>query len=170
MIDKNFVEAYIEECIDQDILNPKDICEKVINEKEEISQELKRADKLRLKIKNLEQVLKHFGHESIKRKRSKKAIVINPNLAASDIEPSYMELIVGICDYVESNKPVTPRNIMNEVGTLEDNTDVYIAIKWLCENGILKRNDDRSLEPGDKWSDRPRESKDEAVSGVTKCG
>jgi len=159
---KDFVEAYIEECIDQNIANPKDICERVINEKEVIFQELRRQDKLRLKAKNLDQVLKHFGHESIKRKRRKKVIVINPNLAASEIEPSYMELIVGICDYVEKiNKPVTPRNIMNEVGTLEDNTDVYIAIKWLCENGILKRNDDRSLEPGEKWSDRPRESNEE---------
>jgi hypothetical protein len=165
MVDnKDFVEAYIEECIDQNIASPKDICERVVNEKEIIFQELRRQDKLRLKAKNLDQILKHFGHESIKRKRRKKTIVINPNLAVADIEPSYMELIVGICDYVEKiNKPVTPRNIMNEVGTLEDNTDVYIAIKWLCENGILKRNDDRSLESGEKWADRPKENKDEAA-------
>jgi hypothetical protein len=153
-----FVEEFISQCVDEDIASPKDICAKAVKRVDEITEALKGHNALRVELRNLNKVLRHFNHDSVKRKRKKRTPAINPNLATSDMEPSFIEQLAQICSFVDSSDdPVTPRNIMDGVGDIEEHTEVYVAIKWLCENGILKRNEDRSLIKGEKWDERPTE-------------
>ncbi len=152
----NFVEEFLSDCIDNDIVSPKEICDKVVKRSGEITDILKAQNNLRVELKNLNKVLRHFGHDSVKRKRKKKVQTVNPNASVADLDQAFIEQIVKICNFVnETSSSVTPRSIMDAVGNLEADSEVYVAIKWLCENGILYKNDDRSLEKGERWDTRP---------------
>jgi hypothetical protein len=162
--DQDYVEFFMESCIDKGIQSPKDICDKALSRMNEIRTELEKENKLRIELRNLSKVLRHFGVQDTKRKRRKRSVISTASIIA-DMDPSYIDLIVDICDFIDKSPQdtMTPRKIMNNVGSLEDNSDVYLAIKWLCDNGVLTRAEDRSLLPGEKWAERPTEKKKEAV-------
>lgn len=156
MSDIKFVENFISDCIEGDIVSPNEMCNKALKRVEEISSVLNSHNVLRAELKNLTSVLRHFGHESVKRKRRKKVQIINTNTSLVDLDQEFINQIIDICFFVDNTEgSVTPRKIMDGVGDLEASSEVYVAIKWLCENGILKKNQDRSLEKGDLWNDRP---------------
>lgn len=165
MSEEEFIELFIEKCIDNDVSSHKGICDEALKRINEIRLIIDKENKLRLELKNLERVLRYLGYQEAKSKRKKKVINNGGSLFSND--PSYINLIGSICNFIEtSDEKVTPRTIMNNVGDLEDNTNVYMAIKWLCDNGILTRTDDRLLVPGEKWEDRPTgESKEFRNSG-----
>lgn len=161
----DFVEQYISDCIEDGVNSPKDICHHVLKEIAEVDKILAQQNQLRTKRANLQKVLRNFNHESLKKPR-KNTILVNPDVADEDLDPSYKNLLVNVCDFIkESSRPVMPREIMDSM-MMQNVVDcdyvddkqrcVYMSIKWLLDKGIVSRNDtDRSIFPGENWNHRP---------------
>ena len=157
---EDFVESYITSCVEEGAATPKQICDRALAAIAEIDKELATANGLRAKKKQLNAVLRNFEHESVRRhKRSSNAV-----LASDDLEfeqnPLYVEYATKIYDLMEKqNGSITPREIMDSIGGLEQNQLVYMVIKSLCDKGVLTRNEDRSLVKGENWENRIKEAR-----------
>lgn len=150
MQEDNFIEEYINSCVTLGVVSPKKICEKVLEELDIINKELATSNDLRIKRKNLINILKSFEHESVQ-KFKKTNNILNESIDSDN--PSYKEYLINICSFIEKKeKNVSKREIMDHVGGLEQNQIVYMAIKWLCDRGILITNEDRTLSKGENWN------------------
>lgn len=155
-MDDNFVAEYITDCAKNGVASPPEICEKAKEEIKNIDQKILEINSLRMRKKNLLDVLKSFGHDSTKRPRKNVVpSVIGPS-ANEEMNPEFLQYIKGICKTVEEkSRSVSPREIMDSIGGLEHNQIVYLSIKWLCDKGILTRKEDRTLTKGVNWNTRP---------------
>jgi len=162
----DFVEKYISDCIDHGICSPKEMCDHALNRIDEIDEELMVQNTLRKEKNHLQMVLRTFNHESSKKPRKSRVPIINPDVAETDLEPSYINLLSSICDFIKASKrSVMPREIMDrmlrdnkvEHGNVDDKQRcIYMSIKWLLDKGMVNRDDtDRSISPGKNWKDRP---------------
>ena len=153
MENDNFIEEYINNCVSLGIASPKKICEKVLEEIDIVDKELATSNDLRIKRKNLIGILRSFEHESIQ-KFKKSNNILNESIDSDN--PSYKEYLINICSFIEKkDKNISKREIMDHVGGLEQNQIVYMAIKWLCDRGVLVTNEDRTLSKGEQWDSRP---------------
>jgi hypothetical protein len=156
---ETFVEDFIEECISKGIKSQKDICNAALLKMQEIDRRLRSSNQLRIEFKNLKQVLKELGHESIKKPRINEEIQTNGDIG--EIENSaYLAIMINICNFVNNaNKnTITSREIVNAVGSMENDQEIYICIKNLYDNGILTRYGDkeRYVIKGPSWESRPQ--------------
>lgn len=160
----DFIEKFISDCVNDGKSSPKDICSEALKQISKVELEIAESNKLFIQKRNLIAVLKNFDHESVRRGRKSSSIFVNDDLSNIDKDPSYKEFLLKICDLVEhkivnlSCSSVTKREIMDLMGGPEKNQIVYIAIKWLCDKGILITNEDRSLNVGPNWINRPKGS------------
>jgi hypothetical protein len=166
MSSEDFLNEYINTCISEGTSSPKDICQKALNEIQELNKQIAEANALRIKVKNLHFVLRNFNHESTRKQRRNNIVTAMNNTLNNNIEDiSYKALIINICEYFENiEESVTPRVIMDTLCGVEQNAAVYMAIKWLCDRGILTRNEDRTLNKGLNWEMRPMNEILEQVS------
>lgn len=156
----DFVEEYISICIDNGISNSKLICNEAIKEMEEIDIKIREANSLRIRYKNLKQVLKNFNHPSVRKNRTNDfAAVLNET---GDIKDSaYYNYMIKICEFIDDDSmSYTSRDIINSISGIENSTEIYICIKDLSDKGIIARDEseDRYIIKGPKWDDRPMES------------
>ncbi len=151
---ENFMEKYINDCVALGISSPKNICDKVLEDIDGVDKELAVSNDLRIKRKNLISILKSFDHDSVK-KFKKSADILNALIDSEN--PSYKEYLINICSFIEKKNEdtISKREIMDHVGW-DQNQIVYMAIKWLCDRGILITNEDRSISKGESWSSRPQ--------------
>lgn len=159
MSSENFVEDFIEECISKGIKSQKDICDTALLKMQEIDKKLRDSNQLRIDFKNLKQVLKELGHESIKKPRVNEEIKTNGDIG--EIENSaYLTIMVNICNFINNSTQdfITSREIVNAVGSMENDQEIYICIKNLYDNGILARSGDkeRYVIKGPSWENRPQ--------------
>ena len=153
----DFIEQFISSCIKEGICSPNAICNAALKRIDEIDEILREQNVFRIEKANLRKVLRNFEHESIKRIKISKLNLINSDTSLNDMDASHKEFLIKICNYIGSvNKPITGREIMDAVGKMEENAYIYMAIKWLCEKNVLIRRDDRCLEKGDGWENRPK--------------
>jgi len=155
---EEFVEEYVDSCFDAGIVKPDQICQKVLEDIDAIDKRLEEYKTLRNKRNNLVKVLRAFNHaEGKNRGRRARAPMINPDVADVDNDPSYKDVLVDICNTIEEyDRSVTMREVISKSKfDTEDATPLYQAMKWLFNRGIVKRNEDRSVEPGPKWNERP---------------
>lgn len=159
MSNEDFVEMYIDQCLDQGIVKPDNICNKAIERIKQIDNKLEEYAILRTERNNLLQVLRNFNHEEAKsRGRRARAPMINSDIANVESNPSYIEGLVEICNIVEKfNSPISMRELMSKTKyDTEDPTPLYTMVKYLFNSGILTRNEDRYLKPGSNWDNRPK--------------
>jgi hypothetical protein len=159
-LENDFVESFISHCLEKGITNMADICQEAIKERDEIDAELEKIHDLRERRENLQKVLRSLNHEEAKRGRRSKPPMVNPNIGEGDEDPTYSGLLESICDTInEATRSLTSREIINKVGYDGlDPSPVYMGMKWLLERGIIKRNDDRTMERGGEWERRPSKS------------
>lgn len=158
MLNNNdFVEEYISECIDRGISNSKLICKEAIKEMEEIDIKIREANTLRIRYKNLKQVLKNFNHESV-RKNKTNDFTAMLNETGNIKDSAYFDYMIKICDFIDNDsKFYTSRDIINSISGIENSTEIYICIKDLSDKGIIARDEseDRFIIKGPKWAERP---------------
>lgn len=159
MANEDFVEEFMEQCIAKGIKSQKDICSVALQEMQENDEKIRQSNKLRVRNKNLTQVLRELGHESVKKPKVNTEIKVYEDL--NTVESSaYITMMINICDYMERNidKAVTSRDIINGVGAMGNDTEVYTCIKTLYDNGILARSGDkeRTIVLGANWEKRPK--------------
>lgn len=162
MSSNDFVEDFISECIDNGISSQKAIAEKAYIEIQEIDKKLRESNLLRIRYRNLKDVLKEFNHESLKRIKENQVAVYN---SIDDIkDSSYYNILIEICEFIDSSKNiVTSREIMDAISNIENNKVIFGCIKTLSDNGIISRNKDRHILKGPKWDERPLISSDNST-------
>ncbi len=155
----DFVEQYIEECFNAGISKPTDICSKALKDIEAVEVKIEELRGLGVMKNNLVQVLRALNHEEGKnRGRKARAPMINPDITDLDSNPSYLEVLVKICDIIDqaSSAPTMAEIIAKSGYDTQDPTPLYQAIKWLFNRGVIVRNEeDRTHMKGPKWDERP---------------
>ena len=152
MKDNFDVENYIDKCIEENYTAPALICERASKRLEEVETELTDLEELRKEKELLIAVLKSYNKYDNK---SKKKVYINTELE-TEIKniPTDKDLISEIIQVVSDlNKDqILTREIIEGVEYRDkDPSNVYIAIKSLFENGILIRNENRTISRGNNW-------------------
>lgn len=149
-----FVFDYIAECGKKDITSQKDIIALAKEEIAQIEQELAQVDLKKERLSKLQAVCLHLGDTSLKQKR---AVGKVPKVNLDDDSPEALELRKKICDVIESQGSLTNREVINRVGSYEEDRKVYAAIKWLGSEKILKRDGSEAnkLVKGENWDKRP---------------
>lgn len=156
---EQFVANYIEIQISKGKSTPKDICVEAQEEIEALDREIKKIEKLRTRQNNLHSVIRQLGGQDLKRD-PKKIITIDSSVSEDELDSYLKTFCIKICDFIEKcSGPTNPREIMDEVGSLQENKITYTAIKWLLEQGIISRLDNgpnRFIVQGENWSNRPK--------------
>lgn len=146
-----FVSDYLIDLkLEKNIYKPDDVIEYVKNELNDIEQKLKEADDLRLRKIDLLYVLNHYQGS----KQRKSAV---PLLNLADDSEKQRQLRIDICKIIEEKGSLTNREIINKVGSYQQDAEVFLAIKWLGEHNIIKRENDGSEiknVQGEKWDER----------------
>ena len=162
MSSNDFVENYISDCIDNGISSQKAIVEKAYAEMQEIDKKLRESNLLRIRYKNLKDVLKEFNHESLKRIKEYQPQIYNDITDIKD--SSYYNVLIEICEFINSTDLlVTSREIMNAIGDIENSQIILGCIKTLSDNGIILRDKERHILKGPKWDERPLEPIDKLI-------
>lgn len=158
MSNSDFIEEYIENCIAKGISAENKICESAIVEMQEIDKKLRESNELRVRLSNLKQILRYFGHESTKKPRVNDIKILGDIGSIQD--SSFISTMISICEFIEnSNKnSVTSREIQNTLGSIDNDSKIMICIKNLYDNGILDKNSDRHVLKGKNWENRPQNS------------
>lgn len=149
MTEDEFVQNYISECIETGIFSLKDICEKASLEIKDIEKKLSEFSNLRIKEKNLKNVIRTLSVDKEEKK-------INYDFDDSQFSdnPVFKEMLTKICDLFKNGGTFSSREIMDAVGSLEENQMIYMSIKHLCDNGILSRDEiSRKIIKGERWID-----------------
>lgn len=158
MSSDDFVENFISECLEQGITNMADICNKAIEKRDEIDAKLEEIQPLREQRENLQKVLRSLNHNESKRGRRNLPPMINASIGNDDGDITFQPLLIDICNVINNaTRPLTSREIVTQVGwDKQDPTPIFMGIKYLFERGILKRNNDRAVGPGENWDYRPK--------------
>lgn len=147
----DFFDNYIVDSIKNGYASPREICNRALMELDEIDKKIRETNNLRIRYKNLKQVLKSFDHESTKKIKNNIELLNDYN-----VNTLYNHVIINICSFIEKQeKSVSSREIIDNVGNREQHQEIYMGIKYLCDNGILSRKEDRSFIIGLNWNDRP---------------
>lgn len=145
-----FVADYIQECIENGIASPNEICNKVKQEISEIDKKLHESDGLRVKKVNLSNVLLHYG-SALKRQTSN---AINAEI--DDNSDDFLELQKNICKLIEQ-KPMTNREIIQAIGKYQEDAKIIRAIKLLGEKEFLAKDGtpENKITKGPCWDNHP---------------
>ena len=127
-MEDNFVDEYINKCLDEGITKPVDICDKAVKEVTDIDAKIQEIQLLRERRDSLVQVLRTFNHDSVKTKgRRHKAPQVDNSIASSEEDPEFKLLMKGICGLLEeSDLKMSTRNIISKVNK-EDKLMTYIS-------------------------------------------
>lgn len=138
-----FVENYINNCLEEGISGFAEIATKAKGRISEIDKILETMADLRKEKVNLLEVVKSIEPE-------KKA---QQNQAIAEI-PQIDELSAKICKEIEAYQaPILPRFLLEKIGyATVDPTPAYMAIKSLLDKEIICRAEDRKLYLGPNWS------------------
>lgn len=145
-----FVSDYIQECIENGIASPNDICNKVKIEIAEIDRKLHESDGLRIKKINLSQVLMHYG--TFLKRQTSNAI----NAEIDDNSDDFIQLQKEICKLIEQ-KSMTNREIIQAIGKYQEDAKIIRAIKFLGEKEYLAKDGtpENKITKGPCWNNRP---------------
>ena len=146
-----FMADFILQCVKQGKNSVLDICKCAEKEAEQIELEIKRIESLQIKRSKLNNIVRQF-----KGYHSKDKIIKIDDYPADSLTPNMSEMCIKICDYLAENNQTTPRELMDNVASVDDNFVVYSSIKLLTDNGIIKRSGlERNIIAGDNWKNRP---------------
>jgi len=121
-----------------------------MNRIEEINKSLQQADKLRVEKIHLTRILKELKDNP----SSPRPNVVLPSLELDDNSREQLLIQVKICKAI-SDKPKSNRELINEIASYEQDRTVIRAIKTLGEKGIVCRNANKEVAPGENWDQRP---------------
>lgn len=155
---EQFITKYISDSISSGTNNPDDICAKAEMELSQVENELMALDILKNKRNNLLDVVRQLKGKSVN-KTDNVPLIDDFSIPMESLSPQIKSVCSNICSYVENSKleKITPRDIMDSVGSIKDNHIIYTAIKWLLEHDILSRkevNMRRTIIKGNKWEER----------------
>jgi len=126
-----FIVDYISECSKQG----KNAAEVAKLEVEEINRKLKEADDLRVRKSNILNFLNQIGDSTYKSKNT------NQVDFEDDSEES-LELQNKVSSFLkESDKPLTVREIINGIGSYDEDYKIIRTIKHLGMKGVIERDD-----------------------------
>jgi hypothetical protein len=155
-MDVNFVDEYVNKCLENGITKISDICDSAIKEIDDIDEQIKNLQTLRVKRDGLVGVLRNFNHESVKIKtRRSYQPMVNEDISSLNDDPECVDLLVNICNKVEAfNRPISTGILIKEIGYDSNPDGVYAGLKWLFNHGIVARTEDRTLIKGPNWDDK----------------
>jgi hypothetical protein len=150
--DKRFVIKYIAE----KSANGGNAVEACKAEIAEIDEKLHEADRLKLRRRLLVMVLDHLGDDSYKRKKASPSGEEFVNVTSHEYEVSdaALEIKKKIVEAVEANGAMMVHEIILTVGGYQQDETVIHAVKWLHDQDVLGRDDEKRVIPGPKWDDR----------------
>ena len=156
-MNEDFAQNYIDDCVKQGKTSLQAISQHAEEEISKIDSELKVIEQLRTRQNAIRAMLKNLGLEEKKQKQI--SAITNTAAKFEDLDNLIQDMCRKICDYLDLvNSPVTNRQIMNEISSIEENRLVLLSIKWLWEQGIITKNEQslaREIVKGPNWGKRP---------------
>jgi fructose-bisphosphate aldolase class 1 len=148
-----FIVTFIADCVKKDL----DPLAEAKNQIENIDNQLKNADILRLDRQKLVLVLDHFGDDSYKKRKNTNTPLIDSGTSFDENPDVMKKLQEDIIQLVKTQSPLTVRDIILKVGGYDQDSLVYRTIKTLGEQDIVQRDSDGKVIPGPKLSVQEQE-------------
>lgn len=147
----DYVTNFINDCLKQGISSPEEMVKFASSKIDSLEKDIRNLEVLRAEQSNLKLVIKRLGKETPKKKPELKN-VLNSKI---ELDQYTKELCTKIYDLLAWKEQVSPREIMDSTVGLASNSQAYLAIKYLQENGILKRTaSGLALMKGQGWDKR----------------
>jgi len=127
-----------------------ELCKSIHAKISEINIKLHEADALRVERIELTRMLNELGDTSIKKGRTASDV---PKIDIDDNTDEAKTIRQNIARTVKECAPITNRTLIQKIGTFAEERKYFRGIKILGEKGIIIRNSDRELIPGDNWTD-----------------
>jgi hypothetical protein len=151
MSNSEFISNFITDCTSKGIYSADDICNEAIKEIESCNDLLKKVDSIRSRKDNLMDVLRNFNHNSIKKLRTGKEDTVE---ILNEESEEFLNLMTQVCDKIDTCPPMKASGIIELLGGMEKQAQVYEAIKKLGVKGIIKRDDEAFFFKGENWEKR----------------
>lgn len=126
-----------------EVLTHAKICEHIDNRLEEIDKQLHAADALRIEKVELISIKRDLGMDSSKRSRTQA-----PTIDLDDNSKEMIDIRQRICEALKEYGPLTNREVIQKIGSYAEESKYFRAIKFLGEQNVIQRNEQRKLVPG----------------------
>lgn len=156
----SFLEEYTDLCIKKGQITPAQIISQAREDLLSLEEEVKKIEILKERQLSLRSIIRSLGG---KENNQKKKVSIKSFDSSSELTGELKQICIKVCDFIEIKdpQPQKPRDIMDNVSSLEENKIVLMAIKYLWDHAILERNEkslSREISKGKNWGNRPREA------------
>ncbi|MDP2683499.1 MAG: hypothetical protein Q8P20_00425 [bacterium] len=154
----NFLATFIATCVQSGNNSTLEMCQSAQSRIKEINKDIKRIEDLREEKINLYAAIKHLGG-SVKEQKAYK--YIDFSIPENQLADNYRVLCINICDIIEQNSnglltsDLIEELSKKELASLEDNEQLYFAIKWLAGRLIIDKDQSLNLIKGKNWDNRP---------------
>jgi hypothetical protein len=151
----NFLAEFIANCVTSGRNTPADMCCAAELRIKEIDNEIKRIEDLRIEKNNLYAVIRQLGGNQPKERKEYK--YIDFSIPEDKLADHYRMLCASICELLDSYpNGLLISDIWNAgLGSLEDNEQVYFAIKWLAGRFVIDKDSNMRIIKGKNWENRP---------------
>jgi hypothetical protein len=139
-----FIVTYLARCAADEV----DPIERAKSEIDEIDAKLKEADRLRCQRADLVAVMEHLGNHTYRRQRM---IPDVPPVELADDTMAAKDVRCRIVRAIHRDGGLTVREIINAVGTYQEQSRVIRSIKFLGERGVVRRDEEGRVIPGPNW-------------------
>lgn len=137
--DDQFVADFIQQCIENQVVDTQGICEQALKEIEELDIQIHAADMARVRKNKLTQVLKYFNHKSARTRNTKVSAAKNKSIdeVAESITDDYKNNII---DYISTHPDCNAMDILQFLGDFKNNEKVFFALKILVDEGKIQKD------------------------------
>jgi hypothetical protein len=164
----SFVSDFISKCVGNGKSTPAQICAVAESDLNKIEEKIKKIESLRTLQSNLRKVLRQIGGNKYKRRRKSSIMMNDFSIPADDLGSDMRAMCKGVCDFIaKQNRGMIAREVMDAVADKSRSREVYHAIQWLQEHGILKHDEKdfvKFIYKGDAWGDRIKLEQDKQGS------
>lgn len=148
-----FLSSFLSDCISKGMNSTTDICSYLEKQIEDFDLQISRLEEFKNRQSKLRAVLKQLG--GLKHRDDEPEKVIRDfSIPAEKLNEKFKGLCDNICEFLNKNSDgILPSDIMNNISSIEDNHNVYSAIKWLVEHNVVKRDVNRKIVKGEGWQE-----------------
>jgi len=160
---EQFMADFIAKCVADGQNTPAKMCECAEAEASLLEKRIRGIEALRTEQSYLRTIIRKLGGSKQIRRSKIPTVRVDASVSEADLDPYTRKLCVDICSYLENfGDKKTARDVMDSVASINEHSSVYLAIKWLADKGILKRDESSYDHPviirGDNWEKRPRQN------------
>jgi len=119
---------------------------------QKIDEVLNESEKLKIRRMKLISVLEHLGDDSYRRRKFSSILATEDvDILSGENKDILNTFCDKICSVIKEKSPIVVRELIQKAGGYDQDALIMRAIKYLGDQEIITRDDQKRIQPGKNW-------------------